>query len=82
MEEWVITDGKVVDYFKGVESTILCLNYPRDSEMMMAKLSQDRTHFIGKTWGSLNKMKVEVIPYDMAHWEINNTKNTSEHSRT
>ena len=27
-------------------------------------------------------MKAEVIPYDAAHWEINNTKSASERTRT
>ena len=41
-----------------------------------------RTHFIGKTWGTLNEMKAEVILYDAAHWEINITKSTSKRTRT
>ena len=41
-----------------------------------------RTHFIGKMWGTLNKMKAEVIPYNTVHWEINNTKSASKRTRT
>lgn len=79
--------GKAVDYLEEVESIILHLNYPRDSDMMMDQIIAGlkvhiRTHFIGKTWRTLNKMKVEVIPYDAAHWEINNAKNASERART
>ena len=79
--------GKAVDYFEEVESIILRLNYPRDSDMTMDQIIAGlkvhiRTHFIGKTWGTLNEMKAEVIPYDAAHWEINNTKSASERTRT
>src|SRR5258706_15624847 len=79
--------GKAVDYFEEVESIILRLNYPRDSEMTMDQIiaglkGHIRTHFIGRTWGMLNEMKAEVIPYDAAHWEINNIRSTNERART
>ena len=79
--------GKAVDYFEEVESTILCLNYPRDSEMTMDQIIAGlkvhiRTHFIGKSWRTLNEMKAEVIPYDAAYWEINSAKISSERFKT
>ena len=79
--------GKAVDYFEEVEATILRLNYPRDSEMTMDQViaglkTHIRTHFIGKSWATLNEMKAEVIPYDAAHWEINSIKSSNERART
>ena len=79
--------GKAVDYFEEVELTILRLNYPRDSEMTMDQIIAGlkvhiRTHFIGKSWRTLNEMKAEVIPYDAAYWEINSAKISSERFKT
>lgn len=76
-----------MDYFEEVESIILHLNYPRDSEMTMDQVIAGlkihiRTHFIGKSWGTLNEMKAEVIPNDTAYWEINSTKTTGDRFRT
>ena len=79
--------GKAVDYFKEVESVLLCLRYPRDSDIVLDQVTAGLkihicTHFIGKEWNSLNEMKAKVIPYDSAYWEINNAKATGEKTRT
>jgi hypothetical protein len=68
--------GKVVDYFEEVEAVLICLNYPRDVEIVLDQVkmglkSHIRTQFIGRDWNSLNEMKAEIIPYDSAYWEIN-----------
>jgi hypothetical protein len=68
--------GKVVDYFEEVEAVLIRLNYPRDTEIVLDQVkmglkSHIRTHFIGRDWNTLNEMKVEIIPYDSAYWEIN-----------
>ena len=74
--------GKAVDYFEEIESLLLRLDYPRDSQMTLDQVIAGlkphiRTHFIGKTWTSLNDMKAEVVPYDSAFWEINKNRTTA-----
>ena len=79
--------GRAVDYFQKVEEILLRLSYPRDAEMVINQVqmglkSHIRTHFIGRSWNTLNEMKAEIIPFDSAHWEINNAKPSSEKSWT
>ena len=80
--------GKAVDYFQKVEEILLRLAYPRDSEMVLDQVQMGlkthiRTHFIGRNWQSLNGMKVEIIPFNSAHWEINHVpKATGEKTKT
>jgi hypothetical protein len=68
--------GKAVDYFEEVEAVLIRLNYPRNTEIVLDQVkmglkSHIRTQFIGRDWNSLNEMKVEIIPYNSAYWEIN-----------
>ena len=77
--------GKAVNYFEEIESILLQLNYPRDSEMTLDQViaglkTHIHTQFIGRQWASLNDMKREIIPYDSAYWEIN--KATGERTKT
>ena len=80
--------GKAVNYFQKVEEILLQLAYPRDSEMVIDQVQMGlkthiRTHFIGRTWQTLNNMKAEIIPFDSAHWEINHVpKATGEKTKT
>jgi hypothetical protein len=78
--------GKAVDYFEEVEAVLICLNYPRNAEIVLDQVkmglkSHIRTQFIGRDWNSLNKMKAEIIPYDSAYWEIN-VRASGEKTRT
>jgi hypothetical protein len=79
--------GKVVDYFNEVEDIVLRLNYDKDTSMVMDQVigglkEHIRIKFIGRTWFAFDDMKVEIIPYDEAHWQIKKppprekTKNT------
>ena len=79
--------GKAVDYFQKVEEILLRLQYLRDSEMVLDQVQMGlkthiRTHFIGRSWNTLNDMKAEIVPFDSAHWEINNAKPSGEKSKT
>ena len=78
--------GKAVDYFEEIEGLLLCLDYPRDSPMTLDQVIAGlkphiRTHFIRKEWPSLNEMKSEVVPYDLAFWEINKNKTAADRAK-
>jgi hypothetical protein len=65
-----------MDYFEQVESIILHLNYPRDTQIVLNQVVMGlkdhiRIHFIGTEWVTLNEMKEKIIPFDAAYFEIN-----------
>ena len=78
--------GKAVDYFEEIEGLLLRLDYPRDSPMTLDQVIAGLkphicTHFIGKEWPSLNEMKSEIVPYDLAFWEINKNKTAADRAK-
>jgi len=79
--------GRALEYFDEVETILLCLGYPRDANMTMDKVimglkSHIQTHFIGRTWITLNDLKDEAIHYDAAYWEINKLRQEKDTKKT
>ena len=73
--EGIEQKGRAVNYFEEVEACLLRLGYGRNDQMVLDQVylglkEQVKTHFIGRHWQSLNKMKEVVIPYDASLFQI------------